>query len=404
MTVLSDELRWERAIHVTLDEMREQGPRIAIETEARIRKQYTDAYTSVSPQGLKASCLRNVELSYWVVREHRRATPQEIAAHATVAAERAREGVPVEDMLSAWSLTMGVIRDMFLELALQCNARPRSILEATQLLWALAEDVTVQLAVVHHDTEVALARHDELQRGEFLRHVLLGSVSGAEMNRRAATYGLQLSERYHAVRARPIHAGDAGSLTQLRRALETSGSWSGRQTGLIAILDGDVAGVVVSPPNVITPGAMIGVGPPAHLGAMEPSYAAASRILDVGLRFSMTGMHTLIDVAAQAAVADEPEIGDLLVERYLKPLSALPDLRDSMEETLKIFFANGLSLKRTAQVLRIHPNTVRYRLRRFEEITEADLADTEVLFRVWWAVERARILGEPAALPAACTS
>jgi putative transposase len=155
---------------------------------------------------------------------------------------------------------------------------------------------------------------------------------------------------------------------------------------------------------VITPGAMIGVGPPAHLGAMEPSYAAASRILDVGLRFSMTGMHTLIDVAAQAAVADEPEIGDLLVERYLKPLSALPDLRDLMEETLKIFFANGLSLKRTAQVLRIHPNTVRYRLRRFEEITEADLADTEVLFRVWWAVERARILGEPAALPAACTS
>jgi DNA-binding PucR family transcriptional regulator len=110
----------------------------------------------------------------------------------------------------------------------------------------------------------------------------------------------------------------------------------------------------------------------------------------------MTGTHTLIDVAAQAAVADESEIGDLLVDRYLQPLSTVPDLRDAMEETLRIFFANGLSLKRTAQMLRIHPNTVRYRLRRFEEITEADLADTEVLFRVWWAVERARILNEPA--------
>ncbi len=395
MTVLSEEIRWERAIHTTLDEMRERGPDIATETEARIRKRWYDAYAKVSTQGLRASCLRNVELSYWVVREHRRATPQEIAAHATVAAERAREGVPVEDMLSAWSLTMGVIRDMFLELALESNARPRSILEATQLLWELAEDVTVQLAVVHHDTEVALARHDELQRGEFLRHVLLGSVSGGEMNRRAATYGLQLSDRYHAVRARPIHAGDAGSLTQLRRALETSGGWGGRQNCLVAILDGDVAGVVAAPPNVSTPGAMIGVGPPAHLGAMEPSYAAASRILDVGLRFSMTGTHTLIDVAAQAAVADESEIGDLLIDRYLEPLSAVPDLRDLMEETLRIYFVNGLSLKRTAQVLRIHPNTVRYRLRRFEEITEADLADTEVLFRVWWAVERARIRTEP---------
>jgi putative transposase len=297
-------------------------------------------------------------------------------------------------MLSAWMLAMGMIRGMFLELAVDCDAKPRSILEATQLLWELAEDVTVQLAVVHHDTEVALSRHDELQRGEFLRHLLLGSVSGGEMNRRAATYGLQLSERYHAVRARPIHVGDAASLTQLRRALEISEGWGGRRSSLIAILDGDVVGVVTAPPNVSAPGAMIGIGPPAHLGAMEPSYAAASRILDVGLRFSMTGTHTLIDVAAQAAVANESEIGDLLVDRYLAPLSAVPDLRDLMAETLRIF-ANGFSLKRTAQVLRIHPNTVRYRLRRFEELTDADLTDTEVLFRVWWAVERARIRNEP---------
>src|SRR5205823_12506878 len=148
--------------------------------------------------------------------------------------------------------------------------------------------------------------------------------------------------------------------------------------------------------DVRTPWEMVGVGPPAPLGAIEPSYAAAGHILDVGLRISMPGTHTLIDVAAQAAVADESEIGDLLVDRYLEPLSSVPDLREPMEETLRIFFANGLSLKRTAQMLRIHPNTVRYRLRRFEEITEADLADTEVLFRVWWAVERARILNEPA--------
>jgi hypothetical protein len=396
----AEEVRWERAIQLTLDELRERAPQIAAETEARIRGQYA-AYTVVSTQGLQASCLRNVELSYRVMSERRRATAQELAAHATVAAERAREGVPVEDMLSAWSLTMGVIRDTFLELALQCTARSRSILEATALLWALAEDVTVQLAAVHHDTEVALSRHDELQRAEFLRHVLLGSVSGSEMNRRAATYGLHLSQRYHAVRARPIHVGDATSLTELRRALERSGSWGGKQSGLIAIVDGDVAGVVADPPTVRTPGAMIGVGPPAHLGAMEPSYAAASRILDVGLRFSMTGMHTLIDVAAQAAVADEPEIGDVLIERYLDPLCSHPDLRELMGETLRVFLANGLSLKRAARVLRIHPNTVRYRLRRFEEITGADLASTEELFRVWWAVERARILDEPTRLRAA---
>jgi hypothetical protein len=394
MTVLSQEIRWERSIHWTLDEMRARGHQIATETEVRIRTQH-DAYTAVSSQELQAACLRNVDLSYWVVREDRRATAQELATHATVAADRARQGVPVEDLLSAWMLAMGMIRAMFLELAVECDAKPRSILEGTQLLWELAEDVTMRLAVVHHDTEVALSRHDELQQGEFLRHLLLGSVSGGEMNRRAATYGLQLSERYHAVRARPIHVGDAVSLTELRRTLEMPKGWAGHRSSLMTILDGDIVGVVTAPPSVSAPGAMIGIGPHAHLGAMEPSYAAASRIVDVGLRFSMTGTHTLIDVAAQAAVANESEIGDLLVDRYLAPLSAVPDLRDLMAETLRTFFANGFSLKRTAQVLRIHPNTVRYRLRRFEELTEADLTDTEVLFRVWWAVERARIRNEP---------
>jgi putative transposase len=375
--------------------MRERRPQIAAETETRIRKRY-GSYAAVSTQGLQTSCLRNIELSYWVVREHRRATSQELAAHATIAADRAREGVPVEDMLSAWSLTMGVIRDMFLELALGYDAKPRSILQATQLLWELAEDLTVQFAVVHHDAEMGLARYDELQRGEFLRHVLLGSASGGEMNRRAATYGLQLSECYHAVRARPVHVGDAAALTQLRRALEMSAGCAGRRNSLIAIIDGDVAGVVATPPDVRTPGAMIGVGPPAPLGAMERSYAAASRILDVGLRFSMSGTHTLIDVAVQSAVVDESEIGDLLIDRYLEPLSSVADLRDATEETMRIFFGNGLSLKRTAQILSIHPNTVRYRLRRFEEVIGADLADTEVLLRVWWAIERARIRKSPA--------
>src|SRR5581483_5433541 len=106
MTMAAEEVRWERAIQLTLDELRERAPQIAAETEARIRSEY-GAYTEVSTQSLHASCLRNVELSYRVMSERRRATAQELAAHATVGAERAREGVPVEDMLSAWSLTMG---------------------------------------------------------------------------------------------------------------------------------------------------------------------------------------------------------------------------------------------------------------------------------------------------------
>jgi hypothetical protein len=41
-----------------------------------------------------------------------------------------------------------------------------------------------------------------------------------------------------------------------------------------------------------------------------------------------------------------------------------------------------------AERLFVHPNTVRYRLRRYEEITGAELAETEDAFRVWWVLQR----------------
>jgi DNA-binding PucR family transcriptional regulator len=39
-------------------------------------------------------------------------------------------------------------------------------------------------------------------------------------------------------------------------------------------------------------------------------------------------------------------------------------------------------------MLAVHPNTLRYRLRRFEEMTNASLRRTEDLFETWWALER----------------
>jgi DNA-binding PucR family transcriptional regulator len=41
-----------------------------------------------------------------------------------------------------------------------------------------------------------------------------------------------------------------------------------------------------------------------------------------------------------------------------------------------------------AERLFVHPNTVRYRLRRYEEETGVDLRETEDAFRVWWALHR----------------
>jgi hypothetical protein len=49
-----------------------------------------------------------------------------------------------------------------------------------------------------------------------------------------------------------------------------------------------------------------------------------------------------------------------------------------------------------AERLFVHPNTVRYRLRRYEELTGVDLRETEDAFRVWWALHREELMAPDA--------
>lgn len=60
----------------------------------------------------------------------------------------------------------------------------------------------------------------------------------------------------------------------------------------------------------------------------------------------------------------------------LKPILDLPGLeRTRLLDTLEHWFAADGSATTTAQRLYVHPNTVRYRLRRVEELTGRSLSD-----------------------------
>jgi sugar diacid utilization regulator len=45
--------------------------------------------------------------------------------------------------------------------------------------------------------------------------------------------------------------------------------------------------------------------------------------------------------------------------------------------------------ERTASELTVHPNTLRYRIARFEELTGADLREPACALEVWWALQDA---------------
>jgi len=47
----------------------------------------------------------------------------------------------------------------------------------------------------------------------------------------------------------------------------------------------------------------------------------------------------------------------------------------------------------TARALHVHPNTLRHRLKRFEELTGSSLRNATEVMELWWALERRRLVG-----------
>jgi DNA-binding PucR family transcriptional regulator len=75
-------------------------------------------------------------------------------------------------------------------------------------------------------------------------------------------------------------------------------------------------------------------------------------------------------------VAAAPAEAAHLVEVILRPVLDLPAAeRARLLQTLEQWFASGGSANTAAQSLFVHPNTVRYRLRRVEELTGRLLTD-----------------------------
>ena len=56
-----------------------------------------------------------------------------------------------------------------------------------------------------------------------------------------------------------------------------------------------------------------------------------------------------------------------------------------------MYLASGMRVDASAKALIVHPNTLRHRLDRFQQLTGADLRKTQDVVEVWWALERRRV-------------
>ncbi|WP_081005072.1 PucR family transcriptional regulator [Rhodococcus rhodochrous] len=347
---------------------------------------YHPGHNRVPDDALLPSAHRNVDRTIRTLRDGRPPRPEQVD-EAWVARERTEQGLPVGEMLDAYRLAHRVVRDTFMQIAIEQNVEPSAVMHGACLLWDTADAGASQLYAVRKEFELAIARCDEEKRMRFLHDLLRGGLNPSSLGESAASYGLDLGRPYLAVRARPR---GAASLEDLQRQLEASSRHYGH-AALLGIVDGEVVGVVPRRPSLDKVTATVGISMPAHLMEAGQSFRNASRMLDVATQFNDVGIFDLNDLGLRVAMAGEPELGTLLVQRYLAPVNVQGDFGTELITTLREYFVAERQIARAARKLGIHPNSMRYRLHRFEEIVDVSLEDPKVLTELWWALEYAYV-------------
>lgn len=294
---------------------------------------------------------------------------------------RAGEGMPLEDLLHAYRLGGRLAWKTIVETA-EPDERD-GLLVGAEILMRYIDLVSATVAQAYLDARQHVVSEEERRLRALLRSLcdddgpLTSDVSSL-----AAQVGIPVTARY-----RPFALaipGD-GAIRHGQMAADL------RAQGILALTEGDrVSGLLAEGQELhAMPGTLVAVDAPAPRGTLTPVLERVRMVVDVGRRLRRSGRLNADDIALEMLLAGSPETADALLARVLAPLRSASGRRAALEATLQTYVAARMDRRVSAAELHIHPNTLDYRLRRVEELTQLQLTDPRDLTIVVLALSHA---------------
>lgn len=343
-------------------------------------------YAAIDVAALVPGVTASVAAGMAAVAERRDPTATELDQVRRVAEDRARQGLSVAALVAAYHSGARLVCDVLCQEAGRRGASDRLLREVAERVWRWAALVSAHAADAHQQTGNEIIRHDQQRRGEFLRAVLYGLTSPSEIMAQAAAYQVVADRAYLPFRAQ---LGAGADPLEIEARLVETGSTPDRPA-LVGLVDGCLAGILVQGPDLTGRALTLVLGPAAHLADIPASFRLACRGVQAAVGFGLTGVHAAAALALPMAVAADEFLGECMTRRYLDPLRQLRGPAQEVEATLASLLACGMRVEEAARECFLHPNTVRHRLHRFQQVTGADLGRTDDVIGLWWALQRRR--------------
>ncbi|MFE0730271.1 PucR family transcriptional regulator [Streptomyces antibioticus] len=361
------------ALHARLPELGElMAERIRADVDA-----YQD--TSLIPyDSLRRSCTANADL---VLSHFGRGGDPDASPARDTGRMRAEQGMPLADTLHAYRIGFELLwSEIIAESRTHPEVSDAELVSLSAEIWALFGRYAEAVAAAHRETTAELTQQREARRSALVEALFTGVlVDRTTLWEAARELGLPEHGPYAvaaAVASAPGAEPLAGVETTLRRARLPS-AWRllpDQQIGVVALAAPDAESTWL---RVLRRSrARVGVSPSFDALRDAPQALRFARLALTGPAGTGPGVARFDDNPLAMLVAAAPSEAAHLAEVVLAPLLRLPVAeRARLLETLEHWFAAAGSAADAARTLFVHPNTVRYRLRRVEELLARPLSD-----------------------------
>ncbi|GAA3641096.1 PucR family transcriptional regulator [Microlunatus ginsengisoli] len=344
----------------------------------------------VSDDELRSSCTANVR--YILGTLARRPGISADAPRRTGAA-RAERGISYAAVLQAFRVGSRFIWEILVE---RCLPEERPVLTlAAADIWAVSDDLALQVTDVYRDTLAERARRDAQLRVALLDTLLDPATTAEDAWESAGLIDLPRRGEFVAVVGECPATGREAlpGVEALLRGRGLLSLWRldhDHQEGLVALRVGYRIERLAEDLAAIARGRL---GFSDVFGEIDraPEARRAARLACTAGTPGSTELVRYEQQPLAILLAGTPELARWYAGRVLGDVLAPDGEHAVLLETARVWLAEKGSTSAAAARLFLHRNTVRYRLRRLEQLTGRDLADPAELAEIRVALECARI-------------
>ena len=293
---------------------------------------------------------------------------------------RARQRIPMEMVLNAYTLGTRLLWEALLAQGAQDNIDEQVLLVAGQQVWSALDVQNAVFIEAYRRESVRLHRRD-LQRQQSTLDALVEGRGADPDFATDAREALGISaEMAVACVVAPYDGSLEEPLAPLEDRLERLGivsHWHVRGGAYFGLLAGDLPpedGLV----DLLRPHATGRVGlaeAPEGVAGFATAFQLATRAADTLTR-EQSDVVGVTRRLPEVLLGGNPEIASLLIGQTVGPLLAQPPhVADTLVATLAALLEHDGSAKHAAEALYCHRNTVIYRTRQIEELTGLRISD-----------------------------